>query len=67
MADSTLAADLKRRVPSAVALGLLALAATWYGGFFVFPFLGGLTAPKNKAAIENRLFFVYVPANPITN
>lgn len=36
MADSTLAADLKRRVPSAVALGLLALAATWYGGF---PFL----------------------------
>lgn len=32
----SLSADLKRRVPSAVALGLLALGATWYGGF---PFL----------------------------
>ncbi len=31
-----MSADLKRRVPSAVALGLLALGATWYGGF---PFL----------------------------
>lgn len=28
--------DLKRRVPSAIALGVLALVATWYGGF---PFL----------------------------
>lgn len=33
---SNLSADLKRRVPSAIALGLMALAATWYGGF---PFL----------------------------
>jgi phosphatidate cytidylyltransferase len=29
----SLSADLKRRVPSAVALGLLALGVTWYGGF----------------------------------
>jgi phosphatidate cytidylyltransferase len=35
-APPSLSADLKRRVPSAVALGLLALGATWYGGF---PFL----------------------------
>jgi phosphatidate cytidylyltransferase len=35
-ARPSLGADLKRRVPSAVALGLLALGATWYGGF---PFL----------------------------
>lgn len=36
VAQRSLSADLKRRVPSAVALGLLALAATWYGGY---PFL----------------------------
>jgi phosphatidate cytidylyltransferase len=28
----SLGADLKRRVPSAIAMGLVALAATWYGG-----------------------------------
>lgn len=35
-APASLSTDLKRRVPSAIALGLLALGATWYGGF---PFL----------------------------
>jgi len=29
---ASLGADLKRRVPSAIAMGLAALAATWYGG-----------------------------------
>jgi phosphatidate cytidylyltransferase len=33
---TSMASDLKRRVPSAIAMILLALGATWYGGF---PFL----------------------------
>ena len=35
-APSSMSSDLKRRVPSAIVLILLALGATWYGGF---PFL----------------------------
>ncbi len=35
-ASSSMSSDLKRRVPSAIVLILLALGATWYGGF---PFL----------------------------
>ena len=37
-AAPSMSADLKRRVPSAVALGLLALGATWYGGFLFLLF-----------------------------
>lgn len=35
-ANASMASDLKRRVPTAIAMIVLALAATWYGGF---PFL----------------------------
>lgn len=35
-APATMASDLKRRVPSAIAMIVIALGATWYGGF---PFL----------------------------